>query len=131
MMLDDVLDQGLEPGRNVLVVGGDQNGMLIADCLADRGSRVTVAEAHGHFAQKLAGHHRWYLLNRQNEKGVEGVKHVHGLEVDDNDDVWLKLDAGPRLLEGVDTIVFASRSPIGPDAGRGGGAIGGTDFHRG
>ena len=89
MMLDDLLEEDLSPGEDILVIGGDQNGMLIADYLSEGGRRVTVAEAHGHFAQKLAGHDRWYLLNRQNAKGVRRVKGVHGVEVGGNDDVWL------------------------------------------
>ena len=108
MMLDDMLEERLEPGKNVLVIGGDQNGMLAADYLSEGGRQVTVAEAHGHFAQKLAGHDRWYLLNRQNAKHVRRVKDVRGIEVGGNDDVWLVTDAGREMLPGVDTIVFAS-----------------------
>jgi len=108
MMLDDLLEEGLTPGENILVIGGDQNGMLIADYLSEGGRHVCVAEAHGHFAQKLAGHDRWYLLNRQNAKNVRRVKGVHGVEVGGNDDVWLVTDSGREHLPGVDTIVFAS-----------------------
>jgi 2,4-dienoyl-CoA reductase-like NADH-dependent reductase (Old Yellow Enzyme family)/thioredoxin reductase len=108
MMVDDLLEEGLTPGDNILVIGGDQNGMLIADYLSEGGRQVCVAEAHGHFAQKLAGHDRWYLLNRQNAKKVRRVKDVHGVEVGGNDDVWLVTDAGREHLPGVDTIVFAS-----------------------
>ena len=108
MMVDELLEDQMEPGNNILVIGGDQNGMLIADYLSEGGRNVIVAEAHGHFAQKLAGHDRWYLLNRQNAKGVRRVKDVRGIEVGGNDDVWLVTDAGRELLDGIDTIVFAS-----------------------
>jgi len=108
MMLDDLLEERLTPGDNILVIGGDQNGMLAADYLSEDGRTVTVAEAHGHFGQKLAAHDRWYLLNRQNAKQVRRVKDVHGVEVGGNDDVWLVTDAGREMLLGVDTIVFAS-----------------------
>lgn len=109
MMLDDVIEQGLDGvGENVLVIGGDQNGMLAADFLSEGGRTVTVAEAHDHFGEKLAAHDRWYLLNRQNAKKVRRVKHVHDIEVGGNDDVWLVTDAGREMLPGVDTIVFAS-----------------------
>jgi hypothetical protein len=39
-----------------------------------RGLSEGVAEAHGHFAPKLAVHDRWYLLNRIDEKKVRRVK---------------------------------------------------------
>jgi 2,4-dienoyl-CoA reductase-like NADH-dependent reductase (Old Yellow Enzyme family)/pyruvate/2-oxoglutarate dehydrogenase complex dihydrolipoamide dehydrogenase (E3) component len=108
MMLDDLLEQKLTPGQNVLVIGGDQNGMLAADYLSEGGRTVTVAEAHNHFGEKLAAHDRWYVLNRQNAKNVRRVKNVHDIEVGGNDDVWLVTGAGREMLPGVDTIVFAS-----------------------
>jgi 2,4-dienoyl-CoA reductase-like NADH-dependent reductase (Old Yellow Enzyme family)/thioredoxin reductase len=108
MMLDDMLEQKLTPGQNVLVIGGDQNGMLAADYLSEGGRTVTVAEAHNHFGEKLAAHDRWYVLNRQNAKNVRRVKNVHDIEVGGNDDVWLVTGAGREMLPGVDTIVFAS-----------------------
>ncbi|MDP3174797.1 MAG: FAD-dependent oxidoreductase, partial [Phenylobacterium sp.] len=108
MMLDDLLEQQLPVGQNILVIGGDQNGMLAADYLSEGGRTVTVAEAHDHFGEKLAAHDRWYLLNRQNAKKVRRVKNVHDIEVGGNDDVWLVTDAGREMLPDVDTIVFAS-----------------------
>jgi NADPH-dependent 2,4-dienoyl-CoA reductase/sulfur reductase-like enzyme len=108
MMLDDLLEQKLIPGQNILVIGGDQNGMLVADYLSEGGRRVTVAETHNHFGEKLAAHDRWYVLNRQNAKNVRRVKNVHDIEVGGNDDVWLVTGAGREMLPGVDTIVFAS-----------------------
>jgi NADPH-dependent 2,4-dienoyl-CoA reductase/sulfur reductase-like enzyme len=108
MMLDDLLEQKLTPGQNVLVIGGDQNGMLAADYLSEGGRTVTVAEAHDHFGEKLAAHDRWYVLNRQNAKNVRRVKNVHDIEVGGNDDVWLVTSVGREMLPGIDTIVFAS-----------------------
>jgi len=108
MMLDELLEDRLTPGDNVLVIGGDQNGMLAADYLAQDGRKVTVVEAHDHFAHKLAAHDRWYLMNRQNAKQVRRIKNVHDVEVGGNDDVWLVTDAGREMLPAIDTIVFAS-----------------------
>ena len=108
MMIDDLLEERLTPGDNILVVGGDQIGIQIADYLSEGGRKVCVAEAHGHFAPKLAVHDRWYLLNRTDEKKVRRVKHVHNVEVDSDDSVWLVTDKGREHLPGIDTIVFAS-----------------------
>jgi 2,4-dienoyl-CoA reductase-like NADH-dependent reductase (Old Yellow Enzyme family)/thioredoxin reductase len=108
MMLDDVIEQHLEPGQNILVIGGNQNGMVVADYLSEGGRNVIVAEHDSHFGEKLAAHDRWYLLNRQNAKRVRRVKNVHNVEVGGNDDVWLVTDAGRELLPGIDTVVFAS-----------------------
>ncbi|MGE0830133.1 MAG: FAD-dependent oxidoreductase [Hyphomonadaceae bacterium] len=108
MMLDDMLEQKLEAGKKVLVVGGNQNGVLAADYLSEEGREVWVAEAHNHFGAKLAGHDRWYLFNRMNKKPVHRVKNVHGVEIGGNDDVWILTDAGRELLPGIETVVFAS-----------------------
>lgn len=107
-MLDDVLSGALVPGRRVLVMGGDQNGVLLADALSADGREVWIAEAGGSFARKLAGHDRWYLFNRMAQRAVVRVKHVHGLDVDRDDRVWLLTDDGPQALPPLDTLVFAS-----------------------
>ena len=108
MMVDELLEKGLTPGRNVLVVGGDQIGIQAADYLCEGGRKVCVAEAHAHFAPKLAVHDRWYLLNRTDEKQVRRVKNVRNVEVGNGDSVWLVTDLGREHLPGIDTIVFAS-----------------------
>jgi 2,4-dienoyl-CoA reductase-like NADH-dependent reductase (Old Yellow Enzyme family)/thioredoxin reductase len=108
VMLDDMIRDRDFGGKKVMVIGGNQNGILAADWLADRGAEVWVAEAHGHFGEKLAGHDRWYLLNRMASKPVHRLKKVRGIEVGDNDDVWLITDEGSQMLPGIDTIVFAS-----------------------
>ena len=76
--------------------------------LAKDGRKVCVAEAHGHFAPKLAVHDRWYLLNRTDAKKVRRIKHVHNVEIDADDSVWLVTGEGREKLPGIDTIVFAS-----------------------
>ena len=53
LIIDDILENAVEPGRTILVVGGDQIGMQAADYLSEGGRTVYVAESHGHFAQKL------------------------------------------------------------------------------
>jgi 2,4-dienoyl-CoA reductase-like NADH-dependent reductase (Old Yellow Enzyme family)/pyruvate/2-oxoglutarate dehydrogenase complex dihydrolipoamide dehydrogenase (E3) component len=108
IMIDDLLENGLEPGANILVVGGDQIGMQAADFLSEGGRKVCVAEAHGHFAQKLAANDRWYLVGRTIEKKVRRIKEVRNIEIGKDDSVCLVTDKGRETLPGIDTIVFAS-----------------------
>lgn len=109
IMLDDLVEHDLEAGGNVLVVGGDQNGMVVADYLAQSGRKVTVAESLNHFGGKLAAHDRWYLLNRQNAKHVRRIKNVHNVQLDPGtNEVILIGDDAPESLPGINTIVFAS-----------------------
>jgi pyruvate/2-oxoglutarate dehydrogenase complex dihydrolipoamide dehydrogenase (E3) component len=108
MIIDDLLEERLTPGENILVIGGDQIGMQAADYLSEGGAKVCVAEAGSHFAPKLAVHDRWYLFNRTDEKKVRRVKNVYNVEIDTDDNVWLVTDQGRENLPGIDTIVFAS-----------------------
>jgi len=108
VLLDDLVEEKLPIGETALVVGGDQNGMVIADYLAEAGTRVTVAESSHHFGYKLAAHDRWYLLNRQNAKHVTRIKDVYEIALKDGEGIELNTPAGPIALPKVDTIVFAS-----------------------
>jgi 2,4-dienoyl-CoA reductase-like NADH-dependent reductase (Old Yellow Enzyme family)/NADPH-dependent 2,4-dienoyl-CoA reductase/sulfur reductase-like enzyme len=108
VMVDDLFEHGAEFGRRVLVVGGDQIGMQAADYLAERGAEVTVAEAHGHFAQKLAANDRWYLVGRTMAKRVRRLKNVRDIVIDAEDRVFIVTAEGREQLAGIDTIVFAS-----------------------
>ncbi|VVN97549.1 FAD-dependent oxidoreductase [Pseudomonas fluorescens] len=108
VMIDDLLEEKIEVGDNVLVVGGDQIGMQAADYLSEGGRSVVVAEAHNHFAQKLAANDRWYLVGRAIEKKVGRVKNVSHIEIDSEDQVWLNNDQGRQHVPGVNTVVFAS-----------------------
>ena len=108
MMIDDLLENNLTPGDNILVVGGDQIGMQAADYLSEGGRKVCVAEAHGHFAEKLAANDRWYLVARTIDKNVRRVKNVSHVEIGADDSVHLITDRGREQLPGIDTVVFAS-----------------------
>ena len=89
LMVDDLFENGVEPGDHILVVGGDQIGLQTADYLSEGGRTVYVAESHGHFAQKLAANDRWYLVARTIEKNVRRFKNVHGIEIGQDDSVCL------------------------------------------
>ncbi len=108
LMIDDIFEGADIPGNSILVVGGDQIGMQAADYLSESGRKVCVAEAHGHFAEKLAANDRWYLVARTIEKKVRRVKNVSHVEIGSDDSVYLVTDKGRELLPGIDTIVFAS-----------------------
>jgi pyruvate/2-oxoglutarate dehydrogenase complex dihydrolipoamide dehydrogenase (E3) component len=108
VMIDDVLEGASVHGRNILVVGGDQIGMQAADYLSEDGRSVSVAESHGHFAEKLAANDRWYLIARTMRKGVRRFKNVHDIEMSAGRHVRLMTATGAQDLDGIDTVVFAS-----------------------
>jgi 2,4-dienoyl-CoA reductase-like NADH-dependent reductase (Old Yellow Enzyme family)/thioredoxin reductase len=107
LTIDDILENAVEPGRTILVVGGDQIGMQAADYLSEGHRSVYVAESHGHFAQKLAANDRWYLIARTIEKKVRRFKNVRDIEIDADGAVRLVTPQGKQALTGIDTVVFA------------------------
>ncbi|MET0987925.1 MAG: FAD-dependent oxidoreductase [Steroidobacteraceae bacterium] len=107
LMVDDILEQKLDTGDNILVVGGDQIGMQAADYVSEGGRTVYVAEAHNHFAQKLAANDRWYLVARTTQKNVKRFKNVARVEMR-TEGVALISSEGEHVLPKIDTIVFAS-----------------------
>ena len=108
VLLDDLIEDQLPVGQSVVVVGGDQNGMVVADYLAQRGAQVTVAEPGHHFGHKLAAHDRWYLLNRQNDKQVRRIKNVRSIGFTPDGGTMLETGDGSVTLPKADSIVFAS-----------------------
>jgi 2,4-dienoyl-CoA reductase-like NADH-dependent reductase (Old Yellow Enzyme family)/NADPH-dependent 2,4-dienoyl-CoA reductase/sulfur reductase-like enzyme len=108
VMIDDVLEEKITPTGNILVVGGDQIGMQAADYLSENGAQVFVAEAHNHFAQKLAANDRWYLVARTVAKNVKRFKNVQDIEIASNSGVTLVTEKGREHLPEIGTIVFAS-----------------------
>ena len=108
MMADDVLEDRIAVGENILVIGGEQIGMEMADFLSERGRSVCVAEEHSHFASKLAANDRWYLIGRTRKKKVRQFKNVYRVDVTEAQQVWLRSKSGDTELPGIDTIVLAS-----------------------
>ena len=108
VLLDDLIEDQLPVGQSVVVVGGDQNGMVVADYLAQRGAQVTVAEPGHHFGHKLAAHDRWYLLNRLNDKQVRRIKNVRSMGFTPDGGTMLETGDGSVTLPKADSIVFAS-----------------------
>ncbi len=107
MMIDDVLEERSQPGRNILVVGGDQIGMQAADYLSEGGRKVYVVEADNGFAKKLAANDRYYLIGRTVDKGVQRFKGVTDIKVETDGTVRLTTRQGVEDLPPIDTIVLA------------------------
>ncbi len=116
MMVDELLEDRRPTGDTVLVVGGDQIGMEVADYLSEQGKAVHVAEAGPHFAHKLATNDRRYLTSRLKARGVAQYKKVEKVDILPGDEVWVvaagKTPAGAdqrMQLPGIDTIVLAAQ----------------------
>jgi 2,4-dienoyl-CoA reductase-like NADH-dependent reductase (Old Yellow Enzyme family) len=108
LMADDLVQEERLTGDTVLVIGGDQIGLQVADYLAEEGKTVYVVERGGHFGQKMASNDRRFLVGRLIEQGVKRHKNVDKVEIRPTDEVWMVGGGKREQLHGIDTIVLAS-----------------------
>ncbi|OGO03636.1 MAG: hypothetical protein A2Y72_06670 [Chloroflexi bacterium RBG_13_53_26] len=109
VMVDDLIEEERLTGDNVLVVGGDQIGLQVADYLSEKGKTVCVVEKGDHFAQKMASNDRRFLVGRLIEQGVKRHKNVEKVEILPTDEVWMTGGGRRERLPKIDTIVLASQ----------------------
>jgi 2,4-dienoyl-CoA reductase-like NADH-dependent reductase (Old Yellow Enzyme family)/thioredoxin reductase len=108
LMIDELVEDARLTGDTVLVVGGDQIGLQVADYLAERGKAVAIVERAAHFGEKLATSDRRFLIRRLVEKGVKRYKNVEKVDIQPTDDVWMICGGKRERLPGIDTIVLAN-----------------------
>ena len=108
VMVDDLVEQDLLTGDHVLVIGGDQIGIQVADYLSVKSKHVVVVERGAHFAAKLASSDRRFLIARLIDESVRRVKNVDRVEILPQDDVQITIGGQGEKLAGIDTIVLAA-----------------------
>jgi 2,4-dienoyl-CoA reductase-like NADH-dependent reductase (Old Yellow Enzyme family)/thioredoxin reductase len=107
LMVDELLEEERLTGDNILVIGGDQIGLQVADYLSESGKKIHVVEKGAHFAEKMASSDRHYLMGRIISKGVKRYKRIHKIEILSMDEVWIINSSGRERLPEIDTIVLA------------------------
>jgi 2,4-dienoyl-CoA reductase-like NADH-dependent reductase (Old Yellow Enzyme family)/thioredoxin reductase len=99
-------------GSPVLILGGNQAGLVTADYLASQGKQVVVLHRGRHFAEELSSNDRYYLRERLTQQQVKLYKRVHIHEVF-NDGVSGRSGQTDLNLKGYDSIVIAEKmTPI-------------------
>ncbi len=108
MMADEVIEEEKETGSTVLIVGGSQIGLQLADYLFTRDRHVYLVERGKKLALKMARADRHYLMDRiKNNDRVKLYLKVEKVEILPYDDVWIVTAEGREKLPGIETIVFA------------------------
>jgi 2,4-dienoyl-CoA reductase-like NADH-dependent reductase (Old Yellow Enzyme family)/thioredoxin reductase len=72
----EVMAGEMPAGDRMLVLGGGQSALMLADHLAEAGKTVTVLNRGRHFAAEMSSNDRFYLRERLNCHGVELYKNV-------------------------------------------------------
>ncbi len=94
----EVLAGNEDPGQRVIVWGGNQVGLVLADYLADQGKIVVVLHPKAHFGEEMSSNDRFYLRERLKQAHVTLYKQVH---------VETFLADGVRFRSGQDTETLA------------------------
>lgn len=71
----EVLD-GKIVGDRIIVLGGNQAGLVTADFLAEKGKEVAVLHRRRHFAEEMSANDRYYLRERLKQGNVKLYKQV-------------------------------------------------------
>ena len=93
-------------GNRVLVLGGNQIGLLVADHLAVDGRQVTVLHRGAHFAEEMSGNDRYYLRESLKTHGV-GLHKKATLREVKGAQVICRIAGENRSIADIDTIVLA------------------------
>jgi 2,4-dienoyl-CoA reductase-like NADH-dependent reductase (Old Yellow Enzyme family)/thioredoxin reductase len=102
----ELLEGAVDVGRQVLVLGGNQAALVLADDLATRGKSVTVLNRKEHFAEDMSSNDRYYLRERLKRGGVKLHKNVRVLAFRGKA-VQFRMADRAIELEGFDSLVIA------------------------
>ncbi len=73
----EVLEGLSKTGKRILVLGGGQAGLVLADFLAEAGRQVVVLNRKAHFAEEMSANDRFYLRERLKRDTIQMYKNVH------------------------------------------------------
>jgi len=107
--------EGKIVGDRVLVLGGNQAGLVLTDYLAEKGKDVVVLNRKRHFAEEMSANDRFYLRERLKRDTVKLVKQVTIKRFSD-DGVTFVANGETVVLEGYDSVVVAETMPAVRDA---------------
>ena len=72
----EVMGGELPEGDRVVVLGGGQSALMLADFLAETGKTVVVLNRGRHFGEEMSSNDRFYLRERLNRNKVQLYKNV-------------------------------------------------------
>ncbi len=102
----EVLAGQSDTGRRVIVWGGNQAALVLADFLAVHGREVVVVHPGRHFGEEMSSNDRFYLRERLKKGGVKLYKQV-AVESFLEDGVRFNGETGEVHLTAFETVVLA------------------------
>ena len=108
----DVLEGSTATGNRIIVIGGSQAGLVLADFLAEKEKQVVVLNRKKHFAEEMSSNDRFYLRERLKRDNVSLYKNVYIKQFLPDGAVFTS--GGEKIkLQGFDSVVIAEKmTPI-------------------
>ncbi len=111
-MVTDVLEGNTLTGDKVIVLGGNQAGLVLADFLAQKGKEVVVLNRKRHFAEEMSSNDRFYLRERLKRACVRLHKQV-SVKAFLPDGAVFRSKGEEFRIKGFDTVVISEKmTPI-------------------
>ena len=85
----DVLDNKVATGERVVIIGGGQAGLMVADFLAVQEKSVFLLNRYRHFAEEMSSNDRFYLRERLKRDNVVLYKKVKIKKIQKNERIEL------------------------------------------
>ncbi len=115
MTVTDVLAKESEPGEKVIILGGGQAGLVLADFLAEKGKEVALLNRKAHFGEEMSSNDRFYLRERLKRDRVKLYKKV-SVQKFTADGADFRSDGNPVSLRGFDTVILSEKMDSVRDA---------------
>jgi 2,4-dienoyl-CoA reductase-like NADH-dependent reductase (Old Yellow Enzyme family)/thioredoxin reductase len=111
----EVMEGELPEGDRVIVLGGGQSALMLADFLAEAGKTVVVLNRGRHFGEEMSSNDRFYLRERLNRNKVQLYKNVV-VEAFLARGARFRADEKTDVLEDMDALVISEgMTAIRPD----------------
>lgn len=104
--VNEVLSGQAQVGQKVIVWGGNQAGLVLADHLAEQGKTVAVLHRKGHFAEEMSSNDRFYLRERLKKSNVALYKAV-AVDRFQRDGVRFRSEDQSVTLSGFESVVIS------------------------
>ena len=102
----DVLEDKVDVGDNVLIVGGGSVGLETALLLSKQGKRVTIIEQFKRFAPEMGAINKFFIRNRLSELNVTLKKSTKFVDATDKG-VIVESEGKQELIPDIDTIIWS------------------------
>ncbi|MFC1489149.1 FAD-dependent oxidoreductase [Thermodesulfobacteriota bacterium] len=106
--ITEVLEDQAVTGDRVIVIGGNQAGLVLTDLLAEKGKEVAVLNRKNHFAEEMSSNDRYYLRERLKRDSVKLYKQV-SVKRFLPQGVVFHSGGKETKLEGFDSVVIAEK----------------------